>query len=149
MQEFGLVDLVLRAVRTVTSINLQISAFETCLAAMLATVTTATQHALQILAPVAPCYNSLAPRTMNNRGCYYCENGPVTNRHPQLAATTIIQRRSSNEPARSLVHRQDRPDSSPVDPKENVSKQGKVSRHPQTVWPIPCINPAHLPIPDS
>jgi hypothetical protein len=73
----------------------------------------------------------------------------VTNRRPRLAATTIIQRRSSNEPARSPVRRRDRPDSSPVDPEENVSKQGKVSRHPRTVRPAPCIDPAHLPNPDS
>jgi hypothetical protein len=75
--------------------------------------------------------------------------GAVTNRRPRLAATTIIQQRSLNELARSPVRRQDRPDSSPVDPKENVSKQGKVSRHPRTVWPAPCIDPTHLPNPDS
>jgi hypothetical protein len=55
--------------------SLQISAFETCLAAMLATVTTATQHTPQILAPAAPCYNGTA-RTMNNEDCYYCNNRP-------------------------------------------------------------------------
>jgi hypothetical protein len=75
--------------------------------------------------------------------------GPVTNRRPRLAATTIIQRRSSNEPARSPVRHRDRPDSSPVDPEENIRKQGKVSRHPRTVQPAPCIDPAHLPNPDS
>jgi hypothetical protein len=72
----------------------------------------------------------------------------VTNQCPRLAATTITQQRSSNEPARSLVRRRVRLDLSPVDPKENVSKQGKVSRHPQTVRPAPCINPAHLLNPD-
>jgi hypothetical protein len=72
----------------------------------------------------------------------------VTNRRLRLAATTIIQRRSLNEPARSPVRHQDRPDSSLVDPEENISKQGKVSQHPQTVRPAPCINPAHLPNPD-
>jgi hypothetical protein len=56
------------------SMNLQISAFENRLAAMLATVTTATQHAPQILALAAPRYNSPG-RTMNNGDCYYCENG--------------------------------------------------------------------------
>jgi hypothetical protein len=79
-----------------------------------------------------------------------CPEHPcVTNRRPRLAATTIIQRRSLIEPARSPVCRQDRPDSSPVDPEVNVSKQGKVSRRPQTVWRAPCIDPAHLPNPDS
>jgi hypothetical protein len=53
--------------------------------------------------------------------------GVVTNRRPRLAATTIIQRCSSNEPARSPVRRRDCPDSSLVDPEDNVSKQGKVS----------------------
>jgi hypothetical protein len=65
------------------------------------------------------------------------------NRHPQLAATTSIQQRSSNDPARSPVRRRDHLDSSPVDPKENVSKQGKVSRHSQTVQPVPCIDTKH------
>jgi hypothetical protein len=57
------------------SMNSQISAFETRLAAMLATVSTATQHAPQILAPAAPRYNGAA-RTMSSGDCYYCENGP-------------------------------------------------------------------------
>jgi hypothetical protein len=42
----------------------------------------------------------------------------VTNQRPRLAATTIIQQHSSNEPARSPVRRRDRPDSSPMDPEE-------------------------------
>jgi hypothetical protein len=36
-----------------------------------------------------------------------------------------------------------------VDPEVNVSKQGKVSRRPQTVRHAPCIGPAHFPNPDS
>jgi hypothetical protein len=53
-----------------STVNLQFSAFENCLAAMLASVTAATQHAPQILAQPAPRFNT-APR-MNN-DCYYCD----------------------------------------------------------------------------
>jgi hypothetical protein len=73
----------------------------------------------------------------------------VTNQRLRLAATTSIQQRSSNNPARSPVRHRDRPDPSLVDPKENVSKQGKVSQHSRAVRPVPCIDPAHLPNPDS
>jgi hypothetical protein len=99
------------------------------------------------------CYIGALTRNLRHRQLRSSANRPrsgsVTNRRPRLAATTIIQRRSSIEPARSPVRRRDRPDSSPVDPEVNVSKQGKVSRRPRTVRRTPCIDPAHLPNPDS